>query len=213
MKKVSGIILIILIMLIAVACGIDKNKNVIDKNKNVIDKNVVSTDVSILKRDKHSLVEIADVIIRGTVTSQEVQTDYMGFPATDTFIQVTQVYKGKPEVQVEVRTIGGETNDTILSIDSHSIPSFKMGEDVIVFLTSQKGTRPDRDDFGYYVVGQAQGKFSINNNKSIESESNNEYGFKLNKINKQIKEIMKENEKNPPQRDYRLEDEPDFLTD
>lgn len=143
---------------------------------------------------KNELVNESDVIISGTAISQEVQKDFRGFPATDTLIQVQKVYKGKPGDTVEVRTNGGETDDMIYVVNEDNPLTFDIGEEVVVFLSNNKGSIPDKDDFGYFIVGQNQGKFSIDNqlNGTIENSSKT-YKFSLNNLQSEIDKLEKYN--------------------
>lgn len=197
MKKIVVLIIITVIIMIISACSTDK-------------KPVVETELTVVKYDKNQLVHDADVIMRGTVTSIVVQKDYDGFPATDTTILVNEVYKGNPGKEVEVRVKGGETEDMIYVPEKDKIPDFKEGEEVIVFLTNNKGNRPDKDEFGYYVVGQIQGKFEVkesNNNKSLINPHNSRFGFDFNDFKEQIDTISKENENPPPHKSFHDEGE------
>lgn len=191
--------LILSLLLVTTACSTNHNSN----NSG---PQLVKMESSTVQYDKFMLVNDSDAIIRGIVTSQEVQTDFMGFPSTDTYIKVTEIYKGTAEDVVEVRTTGGKTDEIELSVDSDAVPHFQIDEEVIVFLTSNKGDRPDKDDFGYYVLGQAQGKYSVSKS-GIMSGGVKEYGFQMNKLQEQINQIMLENEKNPPPKIYADEGE------
>lgn len=162
------------------------------------EKTVVNSELAAVEYDRNLLAQDADVIIRGTVVSQEVEKAYNGFPATDIFIQVNEVYKGNPDKQVEVRVEGGETEDMIY-IPEEDVPHFTVGEEVVVFLTSNKGKRPDKNDFGYYVVGQVQGKFTLSDSNTLQA---NKYGFIYNNLQKEIDTIAQENQKNPLEKPY-----------
>ncbi|MFB4326360.1 hypothetical protein RB298_28945, partial [Priestia sp. BR_2] len=102
------------------------------------------------KKTGPQLVNEADVVISGTVISQEVQSDFEGFPVTDTIVKVNNVYKGDPGQTVEIRVNGGETAEMIYILDEEAAPAFHVGEEVLVFLTGNKGLRPDKNDFGYF---------------------------------------------------------------
>lgn len=153
-------------------------------------KVVVHSDAEVIQYDKNQLVNEADVIISGTVISQEVQSDFEGFPVTDTIVKVNNVYKGDPGKTVEIRVNGGETAEMIYILDEEAAPAFHVGEEVMVFLTGNKGVRPDKDDFGYYLVGQAQGKFNIGAYAQSFIENNTDtHSFDLNNIQNEIDRI------------------------
>ncbi len=152
MNKFMATILLIMVFSFLSACGTNNNEKII-----------VESDIEVVYFDKNQLVNHADAIIEGQVISQEVQKDFRGFPVTDTLIRVTKILKGNPDKEVEIRVEGGETDDMIYEPEENLLPTFEIGEIVTVFLTSNKGNRPDKDDFGYYVVGQAQGKFVESN--------------------------------------------------
>lgn len=160
-------------------------------------KTIVEAESLMVQFDKNELVNEADVIVSGTVLSQEVEKDFEGFPVTDTIIQVQTVYKGEPAETVEIRVDGGETDDMIYRLNEEAAPKFNIGEEVVVFLTSNKGSRPDKEDFGYYVVGQAQGKFNIGiQARGIVENNVNTQIFDINNIQSEIDQIEEYNEKN-----------------
>lgn len=162
---------------------------------NEASKVVVHSDAEVIQYDKNQLVNEADVIISGTVISQEVQSDFEGFPVTDTIVKVNNVYKGDPGETVEIRVYGGETAEMIYILDEEAAPTFHVGEEVLVFLTGNKGLRPDKNDFGYYLVGQAQGKFNIGAYPQSFIENNTDtHSFDINNIQNEIDRIETYNE-------------------
>lgn len=151
MKKVFTLLIVgILTVGILSACGSEKT--------------IVGSDASIAPYDKNQLVSDAIAIVSGEVVSSEVQNDFKGFPVTDYKIKVNKVFKGNPAAEVEVRTYGGE-NAEMKYIPDEEMVTFQTGEKVVVFLTDEKGNRPDKNDFGYFVVGQFQGKLKMENGK------------------------------------------------
>lgn len=127
-------------------------------------KTEVHSEADVLSYDKAQLVKDATLIVAGEVVGFETQDDANGFPATDYLIKVDRAYKGDAPETVEVRTVGGE-NERMRYFPNEDQVTFQQGEQVVVFLTDQKGDGRDRLDFGYYVVGQAQGKFFEANGK------------------------------------------------
>ncbi|MDF9843760.1 MULTISPECIES: hypothetical protein [unclassified Paenibacillus] len=190
--KFSYIILGAVICFILSACADNNIETRLSKGQanhsTKTDKAVVYSEVQLVHFNKEELINAADTIIKGTVLSQEVQKSFEGFPATDTIIQVQTVYKGEPGETVEIRTEGGETEDMILITDEAITPSFEMNEEVIVFLSADKGSRPDENDFGYYVIGQAQGVFSLKDSLQSEIIENNTktISFDVNNIQSEI---------------------------
>lgn len=188
-----------LILIFITACSPNLNDKLTDTNTNVEStvktKTIVQSDIDLVKFDKIQLVHEADVIVYGTVIAQKVQKDFEGVPATDSTLKVHSVYKGEPDDTVEIRVRGGETDDMIYTLDENMTPIFNIGEEVVVFLTSNKGSRPDKEDFGYYVVGQSQGKF---NTEAADSQGliYNQIGthsFDFNNIQQEIDEIEEYN--------------------
>ncbi|MFB5269607.1 matrixin family metalloprotease [Paenibacillus enshidis] len=160
-------------------------------------KVVIHSDAEVVQYEKNQLVNEADVIVSGTVISQEVQKDFEGFPVTDTTIRVHTVYKGEPGETVEIRVNGGETDDMVYTLDEAAAPTLNIGEEVIVFLSANKGLRPDKDDFGYYLVGQAQGKFNISAQpQGLVENSTDTHSFDFNNIQNEIDQIEKYNKEN-----------------
>ncbi len=56
---------------------------------------------------------------------------------------------------------GGETSNTFYTVDGMADLRFAIGEEVLVFLGSDKGDIPDHANFDYYVAGLTQGKVSL----------------------------------------------------
>lgn len=151
-------------------------------------KTTVTSETTIISLDKNQLVNEATIIIEGKVISSEIKNDYKGFPATDYKIKVDKVFKGEPVPEVVVRTAGGE-NSEMIYIPDDGMVSFEIGEKVILFLTNDKGNRPDKDDFGYFVVGQFQGKFKEENGKL----KNDKFVFDASTFKEELKKIEEEN--------------------
>ena len=154
------------------------------------EKLVVGNHMEVIGYDKNQLVNHSDIIMEGIVISQEVQEDFTGYPATDTVLKVTKVYMGTPGDTVEIRVIGGETDKMIYLPDADLLPSFEIGEEVLVFLINNRGFTPDSKDFGYYVVGQYQGKFSLTGNDKI---MNKAFEFNLSTFKEELETIIGEN--------------------
>ncbi|MBE0447247.1 MAG: hypothetical protein IBX64_03960 [Actinobacteria bacterium] len=151
-------------------------------------KTVVRAEATYPDFDKNELVSRASVIVSGKVVSLEVQDDFTGVPATDYIIKVDKVFKGNPAAEVEVRTEGGE-NAEMIYIPDEGVPTFQIGEKVVLFLTDEKGDRPDKDDFGYYVLGGHQGKFIEENGKL----KNEKFTFDVATFEQEIAQIEKDN--------------------
>jgi len=182
MKKfVLFVLLMFLALFLLTACKQKQNE-------------VIVSSIEIVPLSKNQLVNTADAIIEGVVVSQEVQNDFRGLPATDTTIEVTKVYKGNPGQQMEVRVDGGETDDKIYTSDETMLPKFTKKESVVLFVTANKGQRPDQNDFDYYVVGQFQGKFEIKDGKII----NRTFSFDRDNFVNELQTIENENKMNPP---------------
>ncbi|OPG97222.1 hypothetical protein B2I21_15180 [Chryseobacterium mucoviscidosis] len=75
------------------------NNESFDSNNN--GKVIIHSDAEVVQYDKNQLVNEADVIVSGTVVSQEVKKDFEGFPVTDTTIRVQIVYKGNQARQLK----------------------------------------------------------------------------------------------------------------
>jgi len=151
-------------------------------------KIVVKSEASLVAYDKNQLVNEASAIVSGNVVSSEAQDDFRGFPATDYIIKVDKVFKGNPAAEVEVRTEGGENAEMIYASDEGEA-TFQIGEKVVLFLTDEKGDRPDKDDFGYYVLGGYQGKFIEENGKL----KNKKHAFDVATFEQELGQIEKDN--------------------
>ncbi|MEJ8302727.1 hypothetical protein [Saccharibacillus sacchari] len=158
---------LIVLLGVLVACGEDTMRHAdsqpdsIEMTTEHTGKAIVQATSFMIEMEKNQLVRDSDTIIHGIVLSQETENDFTGLPATDTFVQVLTVYKGNPGEIAEVRTEGGETDDKILLVDEKATPMFTVGEEVVLFLSSNKGSRLDKEDFDYGVLGLANGKFTV----------------------------------------------------
>ncbi|MEK3685101.1 matrixin family metalloprotease [Paenibacillus sp. FSL R10-2736] len=172
-------------------------------------KIIIHSEPEVIQYDKNQLVNEADVIVSGKVISQEVVKDFEGFPVTDTLIRVQTVFKGEPGETVEIRVNGGETDDILYTLDESAAPTFKVGEEAVVFLSSNKGLRPDKDDFGYYLVGQAQGKFILGGiqPKDIIENNTDTQSFDFNNFQNEINNLEQYNNEYEIPRSYLPEGE------
>lgn len=177
MKALNVLIVSILTVSVLSGCGLFKK--------------TVQSDATIMGYSKEQLVSDASVIVTGKVVSSEVQNDFEGFPVTDYKIKVEKVYKGTPGKEVEVRTQGGE-NEEMVYVPDEDMVTFEVGEQVTVFLTDDKGERPDKDDFGYFVVGQYQGKIKEESGKL----KNKKFDFNSSDFEKELKDIEARNKAN-----------------
>lgn len=143
--------------------------------------NTYMSEKSIIDLDKNQLVNQATTIISGKVISSKNNEDFSGFPVTDYKIRVDKAFKGTPKSVVVVRTSGGKSDDDIIK--------FKHDEKIVLFLTDDKGGRPDKDDFDYFVVGNYQGKF-IEENGVLRNEK---FTFNVSTFEEELKQIEEEN--------------------
>lgn len=183
------------------ACG-DQTSNrtesltaTMETTKESSEKEIAQASSWMTKMEKNQLVRDSDVIIHGTVLSQETENDFTQLPATDTFVQVVTVYKGDPGNVVEVRTAGGETDDKILIVDEKVTPMFTIGEEVVLFLSANKGPRLDKEDFDYGVMGLSDGKFTVKPDPDgIIASQWGSHRFNFNDLQHEIDELERYNE-------------------
>ncbi|WP_172237883.1 hypothetical protein [Saccharibacillus endophyticus] len=183
------------------ACG-DQTSNrtesltaTMETTKESSEKEIAQASSWMTKMEKNQLVRDSDVIIHGTVLSQETENDFTGLPATDTFVQVLTVYKGDPGNVVEVRTAGGETDDKILIVDEKVTPMFTIGEEVVLFLSANKGSRLDKEDFDYGVMGLSDGKFTVEpDSDGIIASQWGSHRFNFDDLQHEIDELERYNE-------------------
>lgn len=166
-----------------------------ETTKESSEKEIAQASSWMTKMEKNQLVRDSDVIIHGTVLSQETENDFTQLPATDTFVQVVTVYKGDPGNVVEVRTAGGETDDKILIVDEKVTPMFTIGEEVVLFLSANKGPRLDKEDFDYGVMGLSDGKFTVKPDPDgIIASQWGSHRFNFNDLQHEIDELERYNE-------------------
>ncbi|RJX41371.1 hypothetical protein D3P09_05180 [Paenibacillus pinisoli] len=161
------------------------------------------TTILITKVDKHGLERTANVILRGKVLSQTPDHDSYVNPVTDTVVGVLEVYRGEPKEDIIVRT-PGLSQYTRAKLREEGLGAYEADDEVILFLTDQKGERPDKDEFDYFVVGMGQGAFLLEKHKGkkqIVSKANEEYGFTYKSFKKQLKQLEKENREASPSKE------------
>ncbi len=150
-------------------------------------KTVVHAESLRAEMEKNELVNESDIIVSGTVLSQTVESDFSGFPATDTLIEVEHRYKGNSADEIEVRSAGGETDDMIYVVEDTA--EFIIGEKVILFLSRNGGSRPNEESF-YYTVGQAGGKFSVDSSgQGMTRNNQSDFQFDLDNLQAEIDEL------------------------
>lgn len=154
----------------------------------VFNKTTVTSEALIVSVDKNQLVNEATAIVSGKVISSEVQNDFAGFPVTDYRIKVNKIFKGTPAAEFEVRAYEGE-NEKVKYVPDEEMVTFQVGEEVVLFLTDEKGTREDKNDFDYFVVGQSQGKFK----KEKGQIKNEKFSFDETTFEQDLEKIEKEN--------------------
>jgi hypothetical protein len=119
------------------------------------------------------LAKKSDTIVRATVVDETARYDANKEIYTYFTLRVLEPVKGSAKDEViTIRQIGGVVG-TIASIVPGT-PSFKKGEEVVVFLTQ-------RDAAGYpWVMGLQQGKYSVSSDENGQKRVRNELdGLKL----------------------------------
>lgn len=100
-----------------------------------------------------ALTREADVIVRGKVLDQVSLWDPLkGSIYTHTRVEVLGTLKGQAtDREILVRQMGGRVGNYVMKVSGNA--RLKPGEEVVLFLT--------RDAQYHYVVGLAQGKYSV----------------------------------------------------
>ena len=118
------------------------------------------------------MTQTANVIVRATVSNQTARWNTDGTRIyTVTQLQVAEVLKGPVAIgeAIRVRQIGGSVGEITQMVSGNA--RFTPGEEVLVFL--------DRDEKRslHYVIGMAQGKYSINRTTSPATVQRNMHGM------------------------------------
>ena len=132
---------------------------------------------TVMKLSLHDLAKNSDTIVRATVVDQTSRYDANKEIYTYFTLRVLEPVKGSGKDQViTIRQIGGVVG-TIASIVPGT-PSFKKGEEVVVFLTQ-------KDAAGYpWVMGLQQGKYTVTADENGQKNVRNELvGLKLQGAN------------------------------
>lgn len=109
---------------------------------------------------ERDLVRSADVVVTGTVVSQQSRWASPGrhiYTFSHVRVAAVVVSKGvalRPEERIMVQQIGGVVGDTHLKVPGVSL--LRQGEQVLLFLRKNPGSYE-----GYHLVGMAQGHYSI----------------------------------------------------
>lgn len=113
--------------------------------------------------ERFSIEELSlrsQMIIQGVVRgSRSFWTADRKLILTATTFEVTESIKGQAVRIVEVTTVGGQVDDTVLHVSG--MPSFTAGENVVLFM--------ERSGIYTTVFGLGQGKFTISNNAVVNS--------------------------------------------
>lgn len=115
---------------------------------------------TVLKVDVPNMTQTSEWVVRarvGSVTPADLRSEGRGF-FTDVELLISDVYKGAnvPSRYV-MRMVGGEGQDG-LRLWIPGMPSFKQGEEVVLFL--------ERTSLGHIPCGLGQGVWRIHNDKS-----------------------------------------------
>jgi hypothetical protein len=113
--------------------------------------------------ERFSLEELSlrsQTIIQGVVRgSRSFWSPDRKLILTATTLEVTESLKGQAARTIEITTVGGQVDDTVLHVSG--MPSFTAGENVVVFV--------ERSGVYTTVFGLGQGKFTIANNAVVNS--------------------------------------------
>lgn len=165
---------------------------------------------------KKDLINNASVMIKGTI--KEMKPSFWSNPnlekgegvrniiQTDVLVNVEDVYKNKPynDEVVTVRIDKGTVGDTTMESEGH--PDFKVGEEVVLFLSEDDSDLANPNEDYYVLTGMIQGKFTLKGsqngdkvfvNKTAVDATYEKDSFKLSTIKQEIKSTLDDLEKNP----------------
>lgn len=160
---------------------------------------------------KNEMIDNASVIIRGTIG--EVLSSKWSNPGfkkegarniiqTDIKINILEVYKGHPydPNSITLRINEGKVGNTIMESDGY--PDFKIGEELVLFLSKDDSDLANDDENYYVLTAERDAWFSLT--KTIETETNEKIfsnpgkdSFKSSSIKKEIENTLEELKKNP----------------
>lgn len=175
-----------------------------------IPKDVVTvTSGEIALKDKRTLVDDADIILRGTVLEikpsfwREKGKDVRNIIQTDVVVNVEEIYKSESfnEKSVTVRIDKGKVGKTISK--SEGYPDFEIKEEVILFLSKDDGDLANPEENYYVLTGMSQGKFVFDQDTSDDKvfvnkvDSIKKDKLTLRTAKSEISEIIADLKKNP----------------
>ncbi len=108
--------------------------------------------------DLERMIEISDIIVEGTVVKQNtfVSEKLGGHLVTTTTIRTKQMFHGEKKEYYSFTQWGGELDGTMAKIPGDA--AFKIGEDVVLFLTKPKHA----NEKGHLFLSLlAQSKYSV----------------------------------------------------
>lgn len=177
---------------------------------------IMSSDFPV--KGMRELVNDSDVILYGEVLdileskwsnpNYEKGEHISNIIVTDVLVKIKKVYKGIPyhKKEVVVRVAYGQVGGATLIYNDE--PSFIVGEETILFLREPYAASDDLSEDYYFTTGLLQGKFSLfeeTENDKIYQNGTIADKIKLSTAEKEIKDIMKDLEKNPLKRMTREE--------
>ncbi|GEM_PF-6293515 len=109
--------------------------------------------------DLEKMIEISDLIVEGTVVSQNTYvSEELGHVVTTTKIKTTTVFYGKEEASYSFTQWGGDYDGKMAHIPGDA--AFKIGEKVVLFLATPK----HKNEKGFLFLSLlAQSKYTVTN--------------------------------------------------
>lgn len=129
----------------------------------------LSIDPVVIAMTTPELAAEADAVVEGTVqrrlgTVRETDASGSEMVYTRWLVRPERVDKGAPGSAVVLRTLGGQYLSTIVEVDDQ--PTLEAGERALLFLKHIPEWKGD-----YRAVGEFQGKFRLEGDSAIQSES------------------------------------------
>ena len=160
-------------------------------------------------RTEQELILDSDIIISGTV--QKIEKSKWSNPdnemrgkrnvlQTDIIIDINELLSGNYYSKTTtVRINKGYDSITRTRYISDGYPDFSVGENVLLFLSRDDGDLATDEDY-FVITGMRQGKFILNDDKTLKRDNNN---YTIKTISELKQRIITEKKNNPDWKEKR----------
>lgn len=122
--------------------------------------------------DKYMLVNHSSNVILGKIISKKEGLDNE-LPYVDLIVKVNENFKGNSKEVINIRTYA---SNSIRKDDCSDELDVKINEELVLFLSDEKGDHNYKDEFDYFLLGVNQGVFRVVDDK-IKNNDGTEFNY------------------------------------